>query len=297
MSTSSILLCPRRRGFVLLSVLMLGTVLLAAATAFTWFARSVGRIAAGKRTRLEQRTWARVVVTSAVNMLSTMADNTSYDAPSQRWYQPFAINFEGEAWTLKITPLDDKIPLRSLFLPDGNTLRNEFTDVWEDLWRTMDKPTMANIVLDFMDKNDKGRVGSIDGSDWLNRPPYHTGELLYLSRDITPSMLERLEQYLTVWSDGRINLNAAPVNVLTLLPGLDTGGMSDRVANWRNDHAFTALSDIERVPGADARLTSRLNNIAGVKSRYVSLELAGPNREFYAVADKSTRTIMEWKED
>ena len=297
MSTNGTLPCRRRGGFVLLSVLLLGTVLLSAATALTWFARSVARSVAGKRNTLEERTFAHVVVKSATVMLGELGEHVTYDAPTQQWYQPLAVDRNGEPCVLKITPLDDKIPVRSLFLPDGNTLRTEFADVWTTLWETLNKPSLGDVVLDMMDRNDKPRVGSLEAKGWQNRPLSDMGELLFLSGDIPPDMLDRLNEYITLWSDGSINLNTAPAPVLALLPGLDSGGMAERLVSWRQEHPLGSVSDIQQIPGFSGQTVRRLTNIAGVKSRYISLTLDTPTTQFHAIVDRTTRTIMKWEEE
>jgi len=68
-------------------------------------------------------------------------------------------------------PLDDKIPVRSLFLPDKNTVRGEMKRPWEDLWQRMGRRELAVLTLDFMDANDKARVGGAERGSFINRPP------------------------------------------------------------------------------------------------------------------------------
>ena len=286
-----------RKGFVLLSVLMLGTLLLAAATALTWFARSMAKGIAGKRVQLEARSLAQVITKSIVSFISVLGENSDYDAPSQKWYQPVVLNIgDGELCVVKVSPLDDKIPLRSLFLPDGNTLRTEFKDLWSDMWEKLGRKELGDLVLDLMDKNDKARVGSTEIKGWLNRPVYDLGELLVLSNEITPAMYSHLEDYVTLWSDGHINLNTAPLQVLELLPGLDTYGLAERLVQYRVETPLQNIADIEKLPGATAKTTSRLNNIATVKSRYIEVKITFEAMTFRAIVDRTTKNILLWEE-
>ncbi|MBQ7155673.1 MAG: general secretion pathway protein GspK [Synergistaceae bacterium] len=286
-----------RKGFVLISVLMLGTLLLAAATALTWFARSMAKSIAGKRAQLEARSFARVVTDSVVALIAGLGEHTDYDSPTQKWYQPVAVSMgEGEFCIVKVTPLDDKIPIRSLFLPDNNTLRNEFKDVWADMWEKLGRKELGDVVLDLMDKNDKPRVGSTELKGWLNRPVYDLGELMVLSDEITPEMFSRLENYVTLWSDGHINLNTAPLQVLELLPGLDIYGLAERLVSYRADTPLQSISDVEKLPGATAKTTSRLNNIATVKSRYIEVKITTEALTFRAIVDRTTKNILLWEE-
>jgi len=152
-----------------------------------------------------------------------------------------------------------------------------------------------------MDKNNKPRVGSVERDEFLNRPPYDMSELLMLSHDITPEILRELERYCTVYSDGRVNLNVAPLEVMELLPGLDTAQIAQSIINARMDKPLETLQDIQSLPGASPRTATQLTNIAAFKSRYfhVSIECLSDNeggKSFSIVFDRSTKQIMKWEE-
>ena len=211
-------------------------------------------------------------------------------------------------WAVRITPLDDKIPLRNIFLPDGNTMRREFTEVWRDMWDKLRHRELEQLVLDFMDRNNRPRVGSAERDNFINRSLYDISELLIMSRDITADILYGSEgnlgiaDYCTVYSEGRINLNVAPVHVMELLPGLDVGGLAQSIAEYRTENAIESIRDIQKIPGASARTSTRLTNIAGFKSRYFSINLEHMNTEsenmtsFTVIFDRTTKQIVRWEE-
>ena len=298
-----------RKGFVLVSVLMLGVLLISCATAFTWFVRMQVRTAGRELDVLTGRSMAHVVVNAVISLMSEASSHTNYDSPTQRWFQPFVLAVpEMGIWVIKVTPLDDKIPLRNLFLPDGNTMRREFADVWRDMWDKLKHRELEQLVLDFMDRNTRPRVGSAERENFLNRPPYDISELLLMSRDINTEILFGnegqlgLSDYCTVYSDGKINLNVAPVHVMELLPGLDVGGLAQSVAEYRTENAIESLRDIQKIPGASARTSTQLTNIAAFKSRYFSIKIDCMNSEtenvtsYSAVFDRTTKQIVRWEE-
>ncbi len=306
---SKALLCSRKsRGFVLVSVLMLGVLLISCATAFSWFVRQQARTIGGERLNITTRSMAYVIVTSAMNLLSEMASHIGYDSPTQRWYKPFAVQVEDIGlMAVQITPLDDKIPMRNLFLPDGNTLRRELEEPLEKMWDELRHRELGNVLLDFLDRNTRSRVGSMERDDYINRPPYDMSELLILSNDISPELLHGsggmrgIEDYCTIYSDGRINLNVAPVHVMELLPGLDTGGLAARIAQVRIETPLETLQDVEKIPGASAKVSSRLTNIAAFKSRYFHMRIdtlndSGGGTTFNIIFDRSTKQIVRWEE-
>lgn len=288
---------------------MLGLVLISCATAFTWFVRSQVRAVGAERLALTSRSMAQVLVGSITSLLAELSQHVGYDSFLQRWYQPLAVpTGDLGLWVVRVTPLDDKIPLRSLFLPDGSTMRREFSQVWADMWEKLKHTELESVLLDFLDRNTRARVGSTEREGYLNRPLYDISELLILSQDITPQILNGsgttpgLMDYCTLYSDGRINLNVAPVHVLELLPGLDTGGMAERLVQARTDKPLESLNDVQSIPGANPKISSQLTNIVTFRSRYFRINIdmmtegSGAVKAYEIIIDRTTRQIVRWEE-
>lgn len=298
-----------RKGFVLVSVLMLGVLLISCATAFTWFVRMQVRSVGRERLSISSRSMAHVLTKSVMNLLYELSQHVGYDSPLQQWYKPFVLPLGDEIgiWVIHITPLDDKIPLSSLFLPDGNTLRRELSDIWENMLDKLGHREIESLLLDFMDRNTRGRVGSKEEDYFINRGPYDMSELLILSKDIPEELVFGsggqlgLFDYCTIYSEGRINLNVAPLHVLELLPGLDTG-LAPRIVQTRNEEPLESLDDIQKMPGASARTSTLLTNIAGFQSRYFMMQIHCLNETgeggstFNIIFDRTTRQIVRWEE-
>ena len=295
-----------RRGFVLVSVLMLGVVFISCATAFVWFTRLQVKNIMREKAALENRSMAQVLTLSI--MAGLKADSTAYDSPQQTWYQPFSFYVEDlGTWVVQITPLDDKIPIRNLFLPDGNTLRSDLRSTWEALWAKLDATGLVNIALDFMGKSTKPRVGGAKRENFINRYPLDMSEFLILE-EITPELLYGapgtgkfgLADYCTLWSDGKINLNVAPVHVMEILPGLDKM-QAEKIADYRNKEAITSTSDLRKIPGFPAKAMASMMNISTVSSRYFMirielLENNGGGTSINAIFDKSSSKVVRWEE-
>lgn len=298
-----------KRGFVLISVLMLGVLLISCATSFSWFVRMQVRGMRRETISLSKRTLASVLANSVMSLLSEASSHTNYDSPVQRWYKPFIFSVPDMGiWVVQITPLDDKIPLRNIFLPDGNTMRREFTEVWREMWNKLKHRELEQLTLDFIDKNNRLRVGSREEKYFINRAPYDISELLIMSNDITREIVYGeegnlgLSDYCTVYSDGKININVAPVHVMELLPGLDTGGLAQSIAEHRTENAIENFQDLQKLPGASARTSTRLTNIVSFKSRYFSIKLESMSEEddetasFTVIFDRTAKKIVGWEE-
>ena len=299
----------KKKGFVLVSVLMMGVLLISCATAFSWFVRMQVRSVGREREAVTYRSMADVVAVAIINALSEVSQRYDYDSPTQRWYKPFILPFNDLGlWVIQINPLDDKIPLKNLFLPDGNTLRRELEDPLQNMWDKLGHRELEFLVLDFLDRNNKPRVGSVERDEFINRPPYDLSELLILSGDINSDLLYGsgnqlgIDNYCTIYSDGKINLNFAPVHVMELLPGLDTGGLANKIAEMRTEEPFKSLRDIQTMPGASPKTSTLLTNIAGFKSRYFNLKIecieneSEGGKSFNIIFDRTTRQIVRWEE-
>ena len=309
MRLRALLFSRKRKGFVLVSVLMLGVLLISCATAFSWFVRQQVRTVGSDLQSISSRSMAHVLVSAVVSILVTLSEHVGYDSPTQTWYQPIALPLEDlGVWVVKVTPLDDKIPLRQLFLPDANTLRRELADPWKDMWEKLNHKELEDLVLDFLDRNTKARVGSDEHPYFLNRVPFDLSELLVMSQDITPELLygsggmRGINDYCTIFSDGKININVAPVHVMEIIPGLDTGGLAERIARERLETPFERFEDISKLPGAGPKTSTQLMNIATFKSRYFQIDINSLNvgaeggTSFQIIIDRTTKQIVRWEE-
>lgn len=301
--------CRRSKsGFVLVSVLMLGVLLISCATVFSWFVRMQVRGVFRELDGLSRRTMAGVLANSLMLLLTEAGKNMNSDSPIHRIYKPFILNVPDMGiWVIQVTPLDDKIPMRNLFLPDGNTLRREFSEVWRGMWDKLKHRELEMLTLDFMDKNIRPRVGSREEKYYVNRGLYDISELLILSNDINADIIYGsggemgLSDYCTVYSDGRINLNVAPLHVMELLPGLEMGGFAQSIEEYRKENALEKIQDLQKIPGLSARTSTRLMNLVSFKSRYfnIKLEYMNDNEEtasYTIIFDRTGKKIVRWDE-
>ncbi|MBR1671375.1 MAG: general secretion pathway protein GspK [Fretibacterium sp.] len=291
---------------MLVSVLMLGMLLISCATAFTWFVRTQVRGVLRERVALTNRSMAQLLVSSVISIIVEASGRTKADSPLQDWFRPFLFPADDLGlWAIQVMPLDDKLPIRNLFLPDGNTLRMEMRGPWEDMWDALGHRELAVPVLDFLDKDGKGRVGGLERDNFLNRPPLDLSELLVM-QEITPEVLYGgpgrlgMKDFCTLWSDGKVNLNVAPPAVLRLLPGLDDVQVSRLVA-YRAERTLGSLEDVQEIPGLSPRTATQLTNLAGFKSRYFALRIefldeSPGGTAFNIIFDKTTRRVVRWEE-
>ncbi|MDR3231665.1 MAG: general secretion pathway protein GspK [Synergistaceae bacterium] len=306
----------RRSGFILVSVMLLGVVFISCATAFAWFTRLQIKSTLRERVSLENRSLAQVLTSSIIKGLQA---NTfvKYDWPRLEWFRPFFFPAADlGTWVVQIVPLDDRIPVGNLFLPDGNTLRNELRQPWEDLWIRLGRRELIYTTLDFMDKDKRPRMGGAEREHYINRPPLDMSEFLIL-QEMTPELLygsesggntvgtrggkqPGLADYCTLWSGGKINLNVAPAQVMAILPGLDET-LAAKIVDYREREPIKDTADLRQIPGFPPRAITTLMNLAAFNSRYFAvrielLEDTGGGTSFNIVVDKTSGKVSRWEE-
>ena len=186
--------------------------------------------------------------------------------------------------TVEVTPLNDRIPVANLFLPDGETLRLELKTVWERLWDLLKAKDVGDIVLDFLDANKTPRLGSReDEKKWLNRPIVDLSELLAIpemKREILYGTSERkgLEGYVTVWSDGKINVNMAPSNVLELLDNIDRT-IAEDIIETRAETPFESIEDLAKVGSFPQQALPKLMNLISFTSTFFRVNIDAATME------------------
>ncbi|MDR2780639.1 MAG: hypothetical protein LBB28_05895, partial [Synergistaceae bacterium] len=102
-------------------MLLISALFLSAAVSYAWFARQEMRRVSSDEFASVSRGLAVIACREVSGLIA--ADNGECDSRHERLYsgEPFGMNY-GEFLVLAtITPLDDKIPVNGLFLPDGVT--------------------------------------------------------------------------------------------------------------------------------------------------------------------------------
>jgi type II secretory pathway component PulK len=287
---------------------MVLTVLVSCTVGYAWFARGQFRRMAAERFALRSRGIAYAAVLQIAKGLQY--DKNDYDSYSEEWFGQHATPIEGLGLMVtQIQPLDDLFPINQLFLPDGVTLRNEMKDIWERIWDDRQNGQLAPVVLDFMDTDTKPRLGSYERDSFINRGISEMSELLRIegfpAELITgqPGM-PGLEKIFTPWSSGKINMNVAPPEVLTLLEGVDES-MALEIVEARSQNPFTDLEDLSRLSSFPDDVLPRIMNIVTFKSDYFSVVLnilSSDNKSgmtYRAILKKSGNSapsIVKWEE-
>jgi len=89
----------------------------------------------------------------------------------------------------------------------------------------------------------------------------------------------RLTDFLTIASDGKININTASKAVLQCLSDKIDSELAEAIVEYRKDHAFTRIDEIKNVAGMDQELFNRIKDRITVRSSAFSIEVVGRFQE------------------
>ena len=111
---------------------------------------------------------------------------------------------------------------------------------------------------------------------------------------------EGVINYLTVHSDGRVNINTASLPVLiSLSPKVDQA-MAQAVLTYRKEKPFLKTEDLRSIPGWDP-VYPQISSEITVRTNYFSMEVVGNYREARAVVQTVVRRdgratkVLFWK--
>ena len=295
-------------GFILVSVMIASATLLTAATAFAWFARTEARAEAARERIYRFRNAAQI----AVNIMSRRIaeDRNGYDGPTESLYDPYEhVKLEIGDYTaeVQVRPLNDKIPISGLLLPDGVTPRSEYETAWENVWEALELPRLAWEVVDFIDADTDQRLGGAERETNINRMISDLSELRVMP-EITDGVLwgtdeipGGLARYVTVIGGEKINVNVAAPEVLAVLDDALTPSHARSIAAYRLVNPIKDMEGLRNVPGFPASLTTKLANIIGFESTHFLLSVkvsdgAGNVRNYRVVVERGGSGAYSWEE-
>jgi len=230
-------------------------------------------------------------------------------------------SFGGGGFTLEIFDESGKIPINYLDHPEtAEPLQEAFRKLLELCGVDEDRGTIVDSTVDWIDKNDDERSsGAEDGFYQSLDKPYHCKngpldvpeELLLVKGMIDhPEIFFGKEeqpgigQYISVFGDGKININTAEPMVLASLHDLMTLEMGKDMKAYREDAGNElSLSDptwYREVIGGDITLPKK---IIGTSSNYFEIRSEGRfgniTKTVVAVAKRDPDTqkfsILSWK--
>ncbi len=168
--------------------------------------------------------------------------------------------FENKRGRLEIRLFDEsgRLSLNSIVYKNGG-LNEEYYGMYVRLLSALDLPvSLAETLADWIDSDDSPRKEGAEDNDYYSQlsPPYTSKggplssvEELYLVKGYGKEEMKRLSGFVTVYTDGKVNINTAPLEVIEALSPDITEDLARNVLSYRKSSPFKETSEIRKVSG------------------------------------------------
>lgn len=268
------------KGFILISVLISVTLLLTSATAFSWYAKNEIKRAEAGSFIARSRSVAEIACIDASKKIAK--DKNGYDSYSEPLYAYNGlIKSKIDEFNLEVNiePLDDKIPINGILLPDRVTLRSEYEVAWKKIWEYVGFPWLSAVVIDFIDADSSQKLQGGERETSVNRELTDLAELklineiddgvLWGTKDI-PGGLSR---YLTIYGKEKVNINTASPEVLAIMDERLDIAQARSFATMRMIYPIKNLDDLKKIPSIPHDVIIKLSNVISFESSYFRLKI------------------------
>lgn len=227
----------------------------------------------------------------AVSTLPTVlkifgADDASYDCLNDYWAMPLPLirTKEGKIM-IQIEDEDRKFNPNYL-------LKDEKTDKWhleqfERLLRIIEADgNTANMVIDWIDKDSQltlpgGMESAVNGINRKNSNMDSVEELLYFinkkedfyGKNGKDKYCTGLNNLLTVYGNGKININTASKEILMSLDPAITDQIASLMLKRQKEKPFKNINELMDMPGINVDNLYNIQQLADVKSSYYKIRI------------------------
>jgi general secretion pathway protein K len=237
---------------------------------------------------------AREIARSAVELALAVLENDEemgFDSLTEEWAefgsQSFPEGLPAEAsFAGGIIDEQGKFNLNTLLNENGEIDKERVVQM-ERLFKALDlDEDLIPAVLDWLDDDDEERMGGAENYYYqgLDEPyacsngRFLTPEQIYLVKGFKDKAYldqkgeRRLLDYLTIYGDGKINLNTAPSEVLQSLHDNMDDHLAESIIEYREEKDFENINALSNVPGLKD-IYSETDGLLTVNSLYFSIDI------------------------
>ena len=175
---------------------------------------------------------------------------------------------------------NSKFNVNSLVFRNG-LVNEECYNIFKSLLRELKiNDEYADRLVDYIDPDKVPRVSGGE-SNAKNNFLFSLSELSYIFPE---DVMNTLMPYLTVFGDGKINLNTADILLLQALCPEMTVALAERIKEVREGKPFETLGDVLKVPGME-KIGIDISNIIKVKSNSFSVVIKAERNDLTETAE------------
>lgn len=232
-------------------------------------------------------------------------DDPAFDALDEDWAllpeHPGFLSADDEG-RFKVTIEDEaaKIPINKLITGDKDKVDLVVRAQLERLFELLElDPELIDPIIDWLDPDNNPQPFGAEDAYYQSLPspypckngPLDALEELLLVKGMTKEILYGTEEkqglihFLTLFSDGKININTASVEVLASLSDKIDNVTAQAIIDYRQKNPFQEIKydDIKSLPGMTLEIFNDIKDQCDVKSSTFSLRVEGQVREIKKV--------------
>ena len=223
-------------------------------------------------------------------------EDASYDALTDPWARPYVFDTPIGTVSVQITDEDRYIN------PNYLTKIKGLKDAFERLLRILEIDTsLLDKILVWSGQEE----GYIDTEYPIKKNPLDSVyeiELFWKNKGDLYGKKRNLEEIpglfklITVFSDGKVNINTAPIYVLMSLEKDIDFELAKRIANYRKEKPFRKVNDILLVEGMNLDIAYRISPMVKVNSRFFKIKLSVDTEDvkttLIAIYDRKNNTVV-----
>ena len=268
--------------------------------------------AANFRDTVQAVRMARSGVEGAVGILAN--DDASYDTLRDTWAMDFPqLSVAGGGLSVKIVDEDSKININRLLADDGIAINGDVDRHLRSLIKRLGaKPEIVDALIDWMDTDSEVR-GAYGAEDEYYKKmnmlpkngPLDSLDELFMVRGFDKELLvdKGLKYYITVApTDGKINLNTAPVEVLYDISDKLREGLAEEIIRHRAEREYKSVDEVVNTIGIDAAMAGELKKYGKANSAVFTVtskfRIGKVIKTVDAVLKRADKTssVVSWRE-
>jgi general secretion pathway protein K len=230
--------------------------------------------------------------------LLDMDKDKEMDSLNEDWARISPENFpetmpEDLTFAVRVIDESSKLNLNSLRTADGE-IDEEGAERLGRLFRILGiEEKRLNPVLDWLDADDIERLDGAENDYYESlkdffgcaNSPFITIGQIFLVKGMKEvhrfgdGKQRALLDFLTIYSDGKVNVNTASPEVLQSLDEEIDDNLAQAIIAYRSEEDFKTIEDLRKVAGVGEELFDRIKEALTVKSSFFSIEISGKSQE------------------
>jgi len=283
-------------GVALVITLLVLALLITVILDFNLGMRVEAKAAANFRDDTKAYYLARSGITFAIELLEEDKKTSSqFDSLNELWAQKVPPIPVGDGYVqVEIQDEDSRININKLAAGfgtvTGDNMRAYMTRFLEQFEL---KEEITDSITDWIDADDIERIGGAESSYYESLEEsyeaknnlLHSLQELRLIKGIDDDILTMIHGFLTIHSDGKINVNTASKEALISLSEELTGDIADEIIAFRLENPFQQVVDVKNNISISDHVYTEISKFIDIKSSYFSISSTGE-------INQSRRTII-----